>query len=1078
MSHNNNPAPLPLVVCFNCIEDCAFEQQSLAGVATVDYVPLSRLSQGKIEYASVVLLHSLSYLPRAAQRRLRPYHLILCLGSADRSVDSALANDLGLRLVHVDTSRAEEVADTVMALFLGLLRRTHLLSRHALSASGWLGSVQPLCRGMRRCRGLVLGIVGRSASARFLATRSLAFKMSVLYFDVQEGQGKSGGSSINFPPAARRMDTLNDLLAASDLISLHCALTNETIQIINAECLQHVKPGAFLVNTGSSQLLDDCAVKQLLIDGTLAGCALDGAEGPQWMEAWVKEVPNVLILPRSADYSEEVWMEIRDKAIAILQAYFNDGIIPEHAVSDEDEEESEVGDENDQSDQQDRENALQICIREQTDDILISPESSPEKGANQVKELSTPHQASGLTQSTTARSEGRRIRSGKKAKKRHTRQKSQQKPQDASALEKESTSQREDDTAMSGTDQALSVSSRGASPVDSRSRKTPIESLQESTSNQLLNSSVGLSGKCNELLRDGYVIALYARDHSGFHVARQRGQGGGWFLDSMSNVSKRDPATQFQITFRSKDTIGLRSLAAGGKLLQINRRMEFVFASHSFDVWENWQLEGSLQECRMVNSRNSSAKMESLAGLIRPIDCVMCSAYSSSGAFRSVLDDPVYHSSVQGFYFFDPMNMGIPGINHIPPTAAAAASSATPTAAAVVNTASYADDPNKKIRKPYTITKSRESWSEQEHDKFLEALQLFDRDWKKIEAFVGSKTVIQIRSHAQKYFLKVQKNGTSEHVPPPRPKRKAAHPYPQKAPKNAPSVSQVTGSMQSSSAFVEPAYIYRPDSSSVLGTPVTNVPLSSWSYNAMPPASMPQVTKDDMGLAGQAVPLNCCYSSSNESTPQARPKSKGIDQVNRGKPIKVLPDFAQVYRFIGSLFDPNATNHLRRLKQMDPINVETVLSLMRNLSINLVSPKFKDYRRMLSLYDVDSEKAKTSSLCSDSLTDDEDLGCFGHFLEAILYSLLSFAVFGCYIVELNSRICFIFTTTSILEFCSNSNDEREGRTQLVHYLVDGKEDGACFLELDDLEESHDEPCPLKPSVSYKSYYEEDENPID
>lgn len=43
---------------------------------------------------------------------------------------------------------------------------------------------------------------------------------------------------------------------------------------------------------------------------------------------------------------------------------------------------------------------------------------------------------------------------------------------------------------------------------------------------------------------------------------------------------------------------------------------------------------------------------------------------------------------------------------------------------------------------------------------------------------------LQIRSHAQKYFLKVQKNGTSEHVPPPRPKRKAAHPYPQKASKN------------------------------------------------------------------------------------------------------------------------------------------------------------------------------------------------------------------------------------------------------------------------------------------------------
>jgi len=66
---------------------------------------------------------------------------------------------------------------------------------------------------------------------------------------------------------------------------------------------------------------------------------------------------------------------------------------------------------------------------------------------------------------------------------------------------------------------------------------------------------------------------------------------------------------------------------------------------------------------------------------------------------------------------------------------------------------------------------------------FFSLLYSFDRDWKKIEAYVGSKTVIQIRSHAQKYFLKVQKNGTGEHLPPPRPKRKAAHPYPQKASK-------------------------------------------------------------------------------------------------------------------------------------------------------------------------------------------------------------------------------------------------------------------------------------------------------
>ncbi|KAL9296998.1 hypothetical protein ACSQ67_022894 [Phaseolus vulgaris] len=157
---------------------------------------------------------------------------------------------------------------------------------------------------------------------------------------------------------------------------------------------------------------------------------------------------------------------------------------------------------------------------------------------------------------------------------------------------------------MSGTDQALSSSSE-----DSRNRKTPIE-MQEPTSSQVIKSSARLSGNCTELLRDGYVIALYARDRPALHVSRQRVKGGGWIMDSMSNVSKRDPAAQFLIIFRSKDTIGLRSLAAGGKLLQINRRMEFVFASHSFDVWENWTLEGSLQECRLVNCRNPSAVLD------------------------------------------------------------------------------------------------------------------------------------------------------------------------------------------------------------------------------------------------------------------------------------------------------------------------------------------------------------------------------------------------------------------------------------------------------------------------------------
>ncbi|KAL5225966.1 hypothetical protein ABZP36_012605 [Zizania latifolia] len=71
----------------------------------------------------------------------------------------------------------------------------------------------------------------------------------------------------------------------------------------------------------------------------------------------------------------------------------------------------------------------------------------------------------------------------------------------------------------------------------------------------------------------------------------------------------------------------------------------------------------------------------------------------------------------------------------------------------------------KKARKPYTITRPRERWSGAEHSRFLDALLLFGRDWKRIQEFVGTKTAIQIRSHAQKHFLKACRFGLAGDLP-------------------------------------------------------------------------------------------------------------------------------------------------------------------------------------------------------------------------------------------------------------------------------------------------------------------------
>ncbi|MGE0154994.1 MAG: hydroxyacid dehydrogenase [Reyranellaceae bacterium] len=215
-------------------------------------------------------------------------------GARPNNVDFAAAKARNVSVIWTPAANAVSVAEHTLALILGV-------------AKSMLESNRRLLNGLWRdfdlvgveLQGKTAGLIGFGAIGVEVARRLRAFGMSVLAYDPHVAAERFAAEGVVPAP-------LDGLVAQADVVSLHCALTKETANLLDARRLRSMKASAFVINTARGGLIDEAALERALREGWIAAAGLDVfAEEPPAKGKSLFRLPNVLATPHVAAFTAE-----------------------------------------------------------------------------------------------------------------------------------------------------------------------------------------------------------------------------------------------------------------------------------------------------------------------------------------------------------------------------------------------------------------------------------------------------------------------------------------------------------------------------------------------------------------------------------------------------------------------------------------------------------------------------------------------------------------------------------------------------------------------------------------------------
>ncbi len=237
-----------------------------------------------------VLWHVLRPLSGADLRRGPRLRLVHKLGAGVNTIDVETATELGIAVANMPGANAPSVAEGAVLLMLAVLRRLPILDRAIRDGRGWPSDAS-LGETVRDIGSCTVGLVGYGNIAKRVEQILRAMGATVLHTSTSDD-------------GTRDWRSLPDLLAQSEIVSLHLPLTADTAELINRAALDLMRPEAVLVNTSRGGVVDEAALVDALCDGRLAGAGLDVfAVEPVSTDNPLLRLDNVVLTPHVTWYT-------------------------------------------------------------------------------------------------------------------------------------------------------------------------------------------------------------------------------------------------------------------------------------------------------------------------------------------------------------------------------------------------------------------------------------------------------------------------------------------------------------------------------------------------------------------------------------------------------------------------------------------------------------------------------------------------------------------------------------------------------------------------------------------------------